>query len=457
MIDALPEQWWPVAVAVTAALLDDPLAAEWATRRPPTCATAGTPPPATRCTTLRSRPRPRWCFAAAQHALERVGADRRDRRTPPRSTRRASSGGRAAPPTTCSTIGPDAPSLSPLTWSPRPRSSTSLEESRRRTLGAARAGARRRPARQVSELMSPLCWDLAHIGHYEELWLVRELDRRGAHRRRVRRRLRRVQAPPARATGARRSSTRRARARSTPPCASACSTCSTRSSSTATIRCSPTASSTAWSCSTSTSTTRRCSPPSSSWTTSRIPTPTVARRNRTAGGTTRRGPAPTCSSPAGRSRVGTDADPWAYDNERPAHVVSCPRSASTPPPVTNGAYPEFVDGGRLRRPAHWTDAGWAWRAGGRAGGAAVLAPAAPTATGSGDASAAPKPVPPDEPVQHVCWYEADAFARWSASRLPTEAEWEAAAARHARSPAPTCGTTARAGSRPRRSAPPTTS
>jgi glutamate--cysteine ligase len=75
MIDALPEEWWPVAVAVTVALLDDPLAAE--------CATAATAPVRDRWEeaardALHDRDlgqAAQWCFDAAQHALERVGAD----------------------------------------------------------------------------------------------------------------------------------------------------------------------------------------------------------------------------------------------------------------------------------------------------------------------------------------------------------------------------------------------
>jgi glutamate--cysteine ligase len=75
MIDALPEQWWPVAVAVTVALLDDPLAAE--------CATAATAPVRDRWNAAARDAlhdpaigdAAQWCFDAAQHALERVGAD----------------------------------------------------------------------------------------------------------------------------------------------------------------------------------------------------------------------------------------------------------------------------------------------------------------------------------------------------------------------------------------------
>ncbi len=51
-----------------------------------------------------------------------------------------------------------------------------LDDARRRTLGLLDPIPAADQLRQVSELMSPLCWDLAHIGHYEELWLVRTLS-----------------------------------------------------------------------------------------------------------------------------------------------------------------------------------------------------------------------------------------------------------------------------------------
>ena len=65
--------------------------------------------------------------------------------------------------------------------------------------------------------------------------------------------------------------------------------------------------------------------------------------------------------PGGTFVMGTDTDPWAYDNERPAHPESIATFRIDTAPVTNRAYLEFVDGGGYDDPRLWTDAGWAWR------------------------------------------------------------------------------------------------
>ena len=309
MIDALPEAWWPVAVAVTVALLDDPLAAEWATSATAGVARSlGRPRRAMRCTILRSPDAARWCFDAAQLALERVGADAATIDATEEYADALRRAEHAALPTTCSTIGPDAPSL-PADVVTKAEIVASLEESRRRTLGLLAPVPDAEQRGQVSELMSPLCWDLAHIGHYEELWLLRELV--GAaptdaafddvydafkHPRRDRPALDILDAGGARAFDAavRDPGARGARRPST---------------STATSRCSPTGSSTAWSCNTSTSTTRRCSRRSSSWTTSRTLPPTATPATRAL---TSRPRASTCPRDvlvaAGEHVLGTDTD-----------------------------------------------------------------------------------------------------------------------------------------------------
>jgi len=133
-----------------------------------------------------------------------------------------------------------------------------------------------------------------------------------------------------------------------------------------------------------------------------------------------------CHVPGGTYVIGTSNDPWAYDNERPAHPVEVAPYAIDGAPVTNGAWAAFLADGGYDRPDLWTDAGWVWRQ--DAGLEAPLGWAPDGAGGWQRHRFGPlEAVPADEPVQHVCWYEADAFARWAGRRLPTEVEWEVAA------------------------------
>jgi gamma-glutamyl hercynylcysteine S-oxide synthase len=123
---------------------------------------------------------------------------------------------------------------------------------------------------------------------------------------------------------------------------------------------------------------------------------------------------------------GTSDDPWAYDNERPAHETETPPFWIDTAPVTNRAFLEFVEAGGYEDERLWTDEGWSWR-----GEAGAKHPEFWRREGDGSWSRTRfghvEPLPLDEPVQHVSWYEADAFARWAGKRLPTEREWEVAA------------------------------
>ncbi len=129
--------------------------------------------------------------------------------------------------------------------------------------------------------------------------------------------------------------------------------------------------------------------------------------------------------PAGPFVMGTDTDGSAYDNERPAHAVDLPAFSIDRTPTTNRDFLRFVDAGGYDDPSHWTRAGWEWRQQANLSHPEFWQPS--TDGWLRRRFGHTEPVPPDEPVQHVSWYEADAYARWAGKRLPSEAEWEKAA------------------------------
>lgn len=127
----------------------------------------------------------------------------------------------------------------------------------------------------------------------------------------------------------------------------------------------------------------------------------------------------------GEYSIGTDDRAMAYDNERPRHTVTVAAFEIDAAPVTNAAYTHFIGDGGYERPDFWSESGKAWLAH-----SGAIAPKHWSRAGDEwvtrtmDRTAL---VAPDHPVCHVCYYEADAYARWLGKRLPTEQEWEVAA------------------------------
>lgn len=149
--------------------------------------------------------------------------------------------------------------------------------------------------------------------------------------------------------------------------------------------------------------------------------------------------------PAGPFHMGASVEGFAYDNERPRRRARVEAFEIGRYPVTNAEYVEFIAAGGYTDRRLWTDEGWAWT---REAGLAAPKYWAPTASDepptaeqarelSRDEGVAgwvrrtalgSEPLPPDVPVIHVCFHEAEAFARFAAARLPSETEWEKAAA-----------------------------
>lgn len=293
-----------------------------------------------------------------------------------------------------------------------------LERARARTLGLVDAFDDGVLTEQVSPLMSPLVWDLAHIGHYEELWLLREITDAGptdpryddlydafAHPRRERSELPTLGPEEARAYVA------DVRARVLDHLATVDFDTDDPllrdafvygmviqhehqhdETMLATINLMDTP----------------FSPDAHLEPAGRAPD--AHQWNEV---------------PGGEVILGTDDVAWAYDNERPAHVVTLAPFRIGSTPVTNAEHAAFIADGGYDDDRLWSPDGWAWRTeeglehpmGWRSEGADGWSR---LQFGRRDE------VVPTDPVEHVCWYEADAHARWAGRRLPTEAEWECA-------------------------------
>jgi len=117
---------------------------------------------------------------------------------------------------------------------------------------------------------------------------------------------------------------------------------------------------------------------------------------------------------------------FAYDNESPPHRVLVPAHALADRPVSNAEFRQFIQAGGYQQPRWWMSEGWArcqaeqwqhplyWNA----------------ALEQEFTLAGPQPLDPHAAVCHISYFEADAYARWAGARLPTEFEWETAAAGH---------------------------
>ena len=121
----------------------------------------------------------------------------------------------------------------------------------------------------------------------------------------------------------------------------------------------------------------------------------------------------------GLVEIGAGPDHFAFDAERPRHQAMLAPHAIASRPVTNGEWAQFIADGGYATPSLWLSDGWDW-----VQREAIAAPLYWRDDGSQFTLAGRRAIDRAAPVAHVSFFEADAFARWAAARLPTEAEWE---------------------------------
>jgi ergothioneine biosynthesis protein EgtB len=123
----------------------------------------------------------------------------------------------------------------------------------------------------------------------------------------------------------------------------------------------------------------------------------------------------------GLVRIGHEGAGFCFDNELPRHQVWLEPYALAQRLVSNGDYLAFVQDGGYTDPEHWLAEGWDWRAAGARRHPLYWQQGEPWQEFTLGGMVA---LDLHRPVQHVSYYEADAYARWAQARLPTEAEWE---------------------------------
>jgi len=124
--------------------------------------------------------------------------------------------------------------------------------------------------------------------------------------------------------------------------------------------------------------------------------------------------------------LGTDNAVAAYDNERPAHRVDIDAFSIDRFPVTNRRYLRFINSGGYHRAELWSTDGWEWRTS-----VDIEAPQGWNRNAAGEWAQTMfgriRPLDPTEPVIHISYWEAEAFAAFEGGRLPSEPEWAKAA------------------------------
>jgi ergothioneine biosynthesis protein EgtB len=129
---------------------------------------------------------------------------------------------------------------------------------------------------------------------------------------------------------------------------------------------------------------------------------------------------------AGLYPIGHAGEGFCWDNELSAHQVYLQEYAIQDRLITNGEYLEFMQAGGYENYDHWLAEGWDWTK--------QLESKSPLYWFQQEGQwfnytlQGLRPVDLHQPVTHVSYFEADAFARWKGLRLPTEQEWEAACA-----------------------------